>query len=190
MKKARVLKRILTCIAVVTLIVLVWQGIHAFSTWDRRYAFEAKTYEEQVSVQVKEIRKEAEKEPIYVIHMVYGNFTIPESVYEKYIGNGNNTITVRFSSLEIYEARSWLGSSFNTSTTYTFLRLSLPFEEPVPEFSNAEIEEVYNLLKANKHNWGSLEFPFRVDDIYKGYCCVTCLDEGAVRFSDWLPLQT
>lgn len=79
---------------------------------DLRYTIKS----EQVvrKVEVKEVIREKNKEPMYKINYGPSNVTIPESVYMEYIGEENNAITVIIEELAIYYGYKTRGIGYET----------------------------------------------------------------------------
>lgn len=113
---------------------------HAFLSVDRlTYKISNSSYE--VPVKVTDITKGTEKEPIYTLKIAGTNnaAAIPESLYMDYIGEGNNTIMVQKSSIDIIMAAAWFGTSDANGYSYTWDRVVYPWEGELIAFTEQDV---------------------------------------------------
>lgn len=140
-------KRVLRMLVNVLLLIVIAGGIIAFynkvikkDISDLRYTIE--TGEERRKVEVKEIFREKGKEDKYRIEIFDGETEIPKSVYEKYIGDENNTITVQVSEMCVYIGNTHLlpiPTSFSGDiSTIVDSRFSYPWESKVKPYTKEE----------------------------------------------------
>lgn len=122
--------------------------------------------EERQTVEVKEVLKEKGKEAQYVISVSNVNedgITIPESVYNKYIGDENNTITVKRASVDVYVGHSYplgIRTSFSgESKRLRYIweeRFSYPWEEDAAPYTEEEAKKLAEAyLDGNRKTNGS-----------------------------------
>ena len=122
--------------------------------------------------------KERGKTPFYEVEIKnLGNVTLPESTYNKYIGNKYNAIRINEEKLSIYIDESYLiESSFSTCTERSVKRVSYPWDaKQAQKFTNKEIKETISIIKKigiNEDKWHDVNLPYEYTDkycIYRGY---------------------
>ena len=119
-------------------------GMPNFVSEDR-IAYEAYSETEQVRVEVVEVMREKDKEPIYRL-AIDGNrintIELEESVFLEYIGEGNNTISIQVETLRFYIDDSLFKWDIDFTDYYIcrLCRIAYPWEEPVEPFSQEEKE--------------------------------------------------
>ncbi len=122
---------------------------------DERISYEVGSEEEKVQVFVVNVAREKGEEDMYTIELdIFGlsfldnKRTIPASVYNEYIGEGNNTITVKRDYIKTYVADLWaFGWSFEQFYTYEVERLYLPWEERTDNgFTNEDVSVFIDAL--------------------------------------------
>lgn len=182
-------------VAVVTVVLLGLSGSISITDYENRIAYKTEYYEKQQKVKVENISKEKGKEAIYTISTFSGEAEIPESIYLEYIGDENNTITLRVEELSIYVATSMFGLSFDESEIRCLERISYPWEDCPQKFSDEEIDEVVkaikgtvqpeDLLSGNTYSeWRELSFSFEYNNQSWGVHTNNCLEEGAIRYRE------
>ena len=109
---------------------------------------------EDISCQIKvdNIISEKGKETKYLISSPYGETVIPESIYNQYLGDDYNTLTLKKASLDIYVGHtfpfkdtSFLGQK-NWLPFISKSKFSWPWEPAVAPYTNEEIKELANLF--------------------------------------------
>lgn len=106
-------------------------------------SYKTKYYETLKTIEVKEIKKEKNKEALYVIHVdSYGETTIPESTYLEYIGDENNAITLTVSEAYIYINKQDINHIIRGDYPGIHLvQMSLPWDNKVTPYSEDQIKE-------------------------------------------------
>ncbi len=136
----RILANILLIIVIAGSIIVFYNRVIKKDISDLRYTIE--TTEQRRKVEVKEIFKEKGKEDKYRIEIFDGETEIPKSIYEKYIGDENNTITVQESEVHIYIGDTHLlpiPTSFSGDvSTVVESRFSYPWESKVKPYTKEE----------------------------------------------------
>lgn len=163
--------------------------------YESKVAYKTRSWETQDTVEVKHIAREKGKEAIYTIDTFWaGEVEIPESIYLEYIGEDNNTVTVRIEDLDIYVAAKWIGLSFDKSALRGLSRVSYPWEEAPQKFTDVEIVEVINAIEETVQwwdlasydtygQWRETKISFKTGYRRWGVCHTNCLEEGATRYN-------
>ena len=123
-------------------------GLPNFVSEDR-IAYAACSETVRASVEVLGIIREKDKEPIYRVrckaagdNVGFWDETVEleEKVYFKYIGDGNNTISVQVEVLKFAVDDSFFEIDFTDYYYFRLRRIAYPWEEPVDPFSQEEKE--------------------------------------------------
>lgn len=174
---------ILLCFAILPSLSLFLTHMHCTSeeiypifVTDNRLSYEVVSKEERLKVSVTEIIKEKAKEDIYVIDIDYPNCdlsrNISKSVYEQYIGDENNTITVKIDSLVMWVADSLDRKLTWSCKTYYFFsveRIYMPWEERLDNgFTDENVETLKNVLVEKGGSIESSDIPFEFTVFSRG----------------------
>ena len=171
----------------ITCVFLGYSWIFGIEDFENRVAYKTKSYDKKVNVEVDHIYKEKGKETIYEIDTWYNdeNISIPESMYLEYIGDENNTITVRYEELYIYLATAKFGYSFDKSVVWSFTRTFYPWES-TKTFSTEEIESAIEAIEKEFERTGAYsgkwDFEFTYDEFHHGNTNFNCIEKGAAQY--------
>ena len=154
---------------------LLFIGFTAFFVWkiefrpiqEDQMVYETKSYDEQVTVSVSHVTREKGKEAVYTIDASYQDYEIPESIFEAYIGAGNNTITLHIEEMKIYTATN---REFTTYNFYTAQRWSAPWEECAAPFSDSELKEFHKVLLERCKGENTLEIDVEMFSFEADFC--------------------
>lgn len=126
-----------------------------------RFQYNIKSEEQRYSVEVVEIIKESGKEPVYVIGFNGSRVRtceLTETQYNQYIGDGNNTITVKKATLQLWLSKNPFSNNLENAWLYEVYRIQYPWSEPLTEFTDDDAKE---LLEAFMESGSEdLEIPF------------------------------
>ncbi len=168
------------CVILTFLMFVIW-GID----FEDKVAYKTSSSDSQQVVKVEKTIREKNKEAIYTISTVSGgSCEIPESIYNEYIGNDNNAITLHRETLTLYIASKRFGYSFDESEVRGLERKSYPWEDPAKPFTEEEIRQAVEVLKKNTSysRWREATFPFDCTSSFYGKENVNCLEDGAIRY--------
>lgn len=202
MKKTCEVRQVIKWIAIIMVFILFLLGaitvIQAINggmfNYENRVAYTTDSWETQDTIEIKHIAREKGKEAIYTIYTFWGGETeIPESTFQQYIGEGNNTVTIRNEELTIYVATKWFGLSFDESEQRGLIRTAYPWDDAPQEFTDEEIEEVIRAIEdtvdlaelwTNKtySQWEEKNFSFQFDRRSWGRYSKNCLEKGAIKY--------
>lgn len=138
-------------------------------------------------VKIEDVIKEKDKEDVYILSFsAFSNkVELPASVYEEYIGEGNNAITYESESVDLYVADKWFGFSFDTSKNFGVERNKLPWQDKDISFSDAEVEKFATTLLEKRNKLKGKDLPFEIDSFYTGHTNSNALENwSAIRWSD------
>lgn len=126
---------------------------------------------ERTSVKVENIIKQKGNEDVYVLSFSDFSSTLelPASMYQEYIGEGNNAISYDCETLSFYIADEWYGFSFDTSKLFGVRRIALPWENKEVSFSSTEIKEFAETLMKKQNNFSAKELSFDYDSSFTGH---------------------
>ena len=110
----KILIRILLGTVLVVNIMVFYDNVKKKEMSDLRYTIE--TREERRKIKAKEILKEKGKEDRYRIEIFDDETEIPASIYEEYIGDENNTISIQISEMIVYVGNTPI---FSTSPSFS-----------------------------------------------------------------------
>lgn len=198
----KVIKRVLffsICLIILVLIIMKIRN-NSMDMTDK-LAYEITSEENQYKVKTTDVVKEKGKETTYTIELDGSDFclTIPESVYNEYIGDKYNTITVKEEYLTVYIASK--PNNFKSYEIRDLRRCSFPWDnKPVEEFTKENAEEVINVIKEigeSDEKWAEAKLSFDYDKTYGpfdngfGYGEGHCADknqifnnEGAIMYKE------
>lgn len=126
----------------------VWQAF--------RYGFFGMVYEQSsgsyaADYKLVHIFNERGKPPVYEVKIDGTTYKLSEDIWQKYLGEDYNTVTIQIEKVTIYQANS---PSFEHSDNQEFSRYSLPWEPPPQPFTEAEVYELIELCQDN--GWGEI----------------------------------
>lgn len=170
------------CVILTFLMFVIW-GID----FEDKVAYKTSSSDSQQVIKVEKTIREKDKDAIYAISTVSGgSCEIPESIYNEYIGDDNNAITLHCETLTLYVASKRFGYSFEESEVRGLKRVSYPWEETAKPFTEEEIRQAVKVLKKNTSYslWREATFPFDYTSSFYGKEKDNCLEEGAEKYSD------
>lgn len=155
---------------------------------DDTIAYKVVSDECRTYVSVENVIKEKGKEDMYRLSFsdtrLPDHIEIPASIYNEYIGEGNNAITYKSEEINLYVADFLLGASFDSSDIYSVYRYSLPWENQDISFSEDNINEFKNLLVKDKKHINTEDLSFDFYSCGNGYSRYNCINNGAQKFSE------
>ena len=167
------------CIALTAIMLTVWN-----MNFEEKVAYKIwpKNFQENIAVE-----KPKEGESLYVVYSFSGGEReISEAIYNEYIGEGNNAVTLHSERLELYIAEENFGRNFDTSNVRWIERITYPWEGSPKSFTEDEITEAVKILKKNIYasDWSKATFPFDYTGKSRVYLQsdVNCLEDGAVKY--------
>lgn len=119
----------------------------------------------RTQVDIQSIIAEKNKEPMYILKLVDIGLTqeLPQSMYDKYIGEGNNAITCVCSQIIMYVATARGNNIFDTCKAYSVTRYILPWDTGKTLFLPCEVRTFYDTLCENKAYFDFAMLPFQFD---------------------------
>lgn len=136
----KILIRILFGTVLVVNIMVFYDNVKKKEMSDLRYTIETK--EERRKIKAKEILKEKGKEDRYRIEIFDDETEIPASIYEEYIGDESNMLTIQESEMIVYVGNT---SIFHTSSSFSGeinviceSRISYPWECDVKPYTEKD----------------------------------------------------
>lgn len=140
-KSERIIRNLMLAALFVLFVYVTIEIVH-IDLEDLRYTTEY--YEDTSKVRVKEILREKGKETQYVIEIIEGETTIPESVFNEYIGEGNNVITITKATTSIYIGQPFpfgCETSFDGRLKMLYRqRFAYPWQENVQPYTEEEVK--------------------------------------------------
>ena len=192
-------KRVLflsTCLIIFVLIIMKIRN-NSMDMTDK-LAYKITSEENQYKVESTDVNKEKGKETTYTIYLKYGDFgplILPENVYNEYIGDKYNTITVKEEYLTIYIANK--PNNFTSYKIRKLKRYSFPWDDkPVAKFTKENVKEVINIIKKigqSDKEWTAAKLSFNCQKkygpfydglVYKEDNKKQIFKEGAIMWKD------
>ncbi len=167
------------CIAVTAIMLTVWN-----MNFEEKVAYKISSTDFQQTVEIEKA-KEKGKEGIYFVSSFSGGKRkISEAIYNEYIGEGNNAVTLHSEKLELYIATKSFGRNFDTSDVRGIERVRYPWEGSPKPFTEDEITEAVKVLKKNifAEYWSEATFPFDYTSRFYSQRDSNCLEDGAVKY--------
>lgn len=194
----KVIKRVLFFSICLIILVLIIMKIRNSMDMTDKLAYKITSEENQYKVELTDVNKEKGRETTYTIYLKYGDFgplTLPENVYNEYIGDEYNTITVKEEYLTIYIANK--PNNFTSYKIRKLKRYSFPWDDkPAAKFTKENVEEVINVIKKigqSDEKWTATKLsfdcdkkynPFYKDLVYKEDSKKQIFTEGAIMWKD------
>ncbi len=142
------------------------------------FAFNANTiaykntdYTIRTKVEVLDIVREKDKEPMYKIELtdIGKKYEISESTYMKFIGTDANALTINASTISVAVKASNFGKSWDEAKTYSVYRYKMPWETDTISFTQTEIQQFFDLLCEDKTNFRCYNLPFKYHSYSTGW---------------------
>ena len=159
-------------------------GPFAFN--EEHFAYQTKDYTLRSKVEVLDIIREKDKEPMYKITLttIDRQYEIPESTYLKYIGEGANALTIEVSKISMAVKAGNLGSSWNKAKTYTTYRYKIPWTEDTISFTETEVQQFFNMLCEDKAGFRCSNLPFAYHSYTTGWDLNVNLETEYIEWSN------
>lgn len=160
---------VLLVIALLTaaIMALAWNEIgNEIFLHNERFRYTTITEEITWSAEVLDIVREQGKEPIYVIglngsKLKFDAHELTETEYSKYIGEGNNAITVKKATLNLWLAKNPFNGDISSAWLYQAQRIQYPWSDPIETFTDEDaISLVAAFIDSGERR---LEVPFECD---------------------------
>ena len=137
--KRLILKLVIMISILLAFAYYVYTNSNIFNT---KLAYQTISSSDLYEIGKTKVIKERGKTPFYEVEIKnFGNVTLPESTYNKYIGNKYNAIRINEEKLSIYIDESCL-ISFSTCTERSVKRVSYPWDaKQAQKFTNKEIKQ-------------------------------------------------
>lgn len=150
---------------------------------EEKIAYHTESNVQQVKIKVRDVIREKEKEPVYLIACPLGEYEVPGSVYDAFIGEGNNAVTFQCQKLTLYVSYTAVDKhDFRESYSYSVVLAAPPWEDAPAAFSDDNIREFVELLVEKQGRLEIEDFSFAVSDYIIGFSSDNCLDNGAVSW--------
>ena len=169
-------REVLAKIAILLVVALICIALIGWISWheignevllhEGRFRYGIATEEAKWSVEVLEVVREKGKEPIYIVglngsKLKVNGHELTEAEYKKYIGEGNNTITVKKSTINLWLSKNPFNDDLEYAWLYKADRVQYPWSEPLIEFTD---EDAKNLVAAFIADGAKdIELPFACD---------------------------
>ena len=138
---------------------------------DKHIAYQVKDYQIRTKVEVLDIVREKDKEPMYKIKLtdIDSQYEIPESDYLKYIGEGSNALTINASRIAMAVKAENFGTSWGKAKTYTTYRYKMPWTTDTISFTEAEVQQFFKMLCEDKAAFRCYNLPFKYNAYTTGW---------------------
>jgi hypothetical protein len=169
-------REIIAKIAILLFVALIIIALVGFLAWHEigdevllhngRFRYSLATEEDKWSVAVLDIVRERGKEPIYIVgfngtKLKSNGHELSEADYKKYIGEGNNAITVKKSIINLWLSQNPFNDNLEDAWLYQAVRIQYPWSDPLVEFTDNDVK---NLVAAFVADGASdMELPFAYD---------------------------
>lgn len=165
---------------------LVYDVHGPFAFNEEHIAYQTKDYTLRSKVEVLDIIREKDKEPMYKITLttIDRQYEIPESTYLKYIGEGANALTIEVSKISMAVKAGNLGSSWNKAKTYTTYRYKIPWTEDTISFTETEVQQFFNMLCEDKAGFRCSNLPFAYHSYTTGWDLNVNLETEYIEWSN------
>lgn len=134
------LAEILLILLFVVAIVIYYNNVIKKDISDLHYKIA--TGEEQEIIENLEVIKEKGKEPIYRFDILGKQIEVQEAVYEEYIGDGNNAISIQTSEMKVYTRQVFFAPSFSYYISES--RIAYPWQDDIKPYTKKDAEVLAN----------------------------------------------
>ena len=153
---------------------------------ENHVAYKIKDYQIRSEVEVLEIIREKDKEPISNITLIDidKKMEIPESTYMEYIGEGNNALTIDASCVKLAVKTAKFGFSWEKAKTYSVYRYKMPWTEDTISFTENEAQQFFDMLSDDKKCFRFYNLPFECSSYGTGWDFDIDQDESYTEWSN------